>query len=96
MAAVKVGVLFMWTSLFQGDTSDLILSLEENGGKRQRKCGFPGLPGGSGGCVLIRRLTLRQQLVKHAVNSFQQKPLSWRWEVFACFLLSLCRTLGHR
>lgn len=73
MAAVKVGVLFMWTSLFQGDTSDLILSLEENGGKRQRKCGFPGLPGGSGGCVLIRRLTLRQQLVKHVVEVIPTK-----------------------
>lgn len=64
MATVKVGMLSMWTSLFQGDASDLILLLEENRGKRQGKCGFPRLPGGSGDCVLIRSLTLRQQLVK--------------------------------
>lgn len=51
MAAVKVGMLFMWISLFREDASDLILLLEENEGKRQGKCYFPGLPGGSGGCV---------------------------------------------
>lgn len=41
MAAVKVRMLDMWTSSFHGDASDLILLLEEDGGKKNREALLP-------------------------------------------------------
>ena len=74
---------------FQGDTSDLVLLLEQAGGRRWEK--YPLASSVSGedcsqplDACQIRSLPLRKQFLKYA-----DKPLSWKnWEMgdFACLL----------
>lgn len=86
MAAIKVKALDMWTSSFKV-LANWFLLLERTKGKLRK---VPTRFGGSGrsaviSCMLIKTLTLRQQLAKYAVKLFYGKD--WEMSMFVC---SLC------
>lgn len=84
---VKVGMLDLWTSFFQGDTGDLVLLLVKARGKRQEKCThstrpWEDPPQSARRCMLIRSCTSRQQFIMCAVQAIPGKECEMG--VFAC------------